>query len=225
VSIGEEPRVGAGSHGHHGVSARRRVLTSALLGLCVGGPAAVAVPWTLAPLAAWDVAALTYVCWIWLVVWRLDARQTAEHAEREDPTRAAADLILLIAAVVSLVAVGYVLVRASSAHGVSKAVHVAFGVASVVSSWAVLHTVFALRYARMYYTGADGGADFHESARPAYSDFAYLAFTVGMTFQVSDTELNSREFRATVLRHSLLSYLFGTVIVALTINIVAGLIH
>ena len=207
----------------HGLSARRRVLLSALAGICVGGPAALAVPWMLSPLVAWDVAALVYVSWIWFAVWKLDARQTGEKAEREDPTTAAADLILLTAAVASLVAVGFVLVRASAAHGILKALHIAFGVASVISSWAVVHTVFALRYAQIYYSSADGGADFHESARPAFSDFAYLAFTVGMTFQVSDTELNSKEFRATVLRHSLLSYLFGTVIVALTINIVAGL--
>ena len=66
--------------------------------------------------------------------------------------------------------------------------------------------------------------NFHESARPSFSDFAYLAFTVGMTFQVSDTEVTSKDFRAAILRHSLLSYLFGTVIVALTINIVGGLV-
>jgi uncharacterized membrane protein len=207
----------------HGISSRRRVLVSALVGIGVGVPTALVLPWWLAPLVAWDVAALTYVCWIWLAVWKLDARQTAAHAEREDPTRAAADLILLIAALVSLVAVGYVLTRAASASGAAKDVQAAFGVASVVSSWAVVHTVYALRYARMYYTGTDGGADFHEEDKPAFSDFAYLAFTVGMTFQVSDTELNTKDFRRTVLRHSLLSYLFGTVIVALTINIVAGL--
>jgi uncharacterized membrane protein len=222
VSV-EESRSAGRSSGHHGVSARRRVLISALVGICVGAPAALIVPWVLSPLVAWDVAALVYVCWIWFVVWRLDARGTADHAQQEDPTTAAADLILLIAAVASLVAVGFLLIRASSAHGLVKALHVAFGVASVISSWVVLHTVFALRYARIYYSGADGGADFHESARPAFSDFAYLAFTVGMTFQVSDTELTSKGFRATVLRHSLLSYLFGTVIVALTINIVAGI--
>jgi uncharacterized membrane protein len=201
------------------------VLTSALVGVCAGGPVASVLPWVLSLLVAWDVAAVTYVCWIWIKVWKLDARQTAEKAEREDPTTAAADLILLTAAVVSLVAVGFVLVSASSAHGVAKGLHVAFGVASVMSSWAVVHTVFALRYARLYYTGADGGVDFHEAARPAFSDFAYLAFTVGMTFQVSDTELNSKDYRATVLRHSLLSYMFGTVIVALTINIVGNLSH
>ena len=207
------------------MSARRRVLLSALAGLGLGALAGIRIPWTLTPLVAWDAAAVVYVCWIWLVVWKLDAGQTAIHAEREDPTRAAADVILLTAAVASLIAVGYVLVRASSAHGLAKAFHVAFGVASVISSWAVVHTVFALRYARLYYTGPDGGADFHGDEPPTFSDFAYLAFTVAMTFQVSDTELNTRVFRATALRHSLLSYLFGTVVVALTINIVAGLSH
>ena len=92
-----------------------------------------------------------------------------------------------------------------------------------MASWAVIHTVFALRYARIYYTGPDGGANFHQEEPPCYSDFAYLAFTIGMTYQVSDTELNTKGFRRNVLRHSLLSYLFGTVIVALTINLVAGL--
>jgi len=201
------------------------VLLSALAGACVGGLAGIRIPWLLTPLVAWDVAALVYVCWIWRADGKLDARQTATHAEQEDPTRAAADLILLTAAVVSLVAVGYVLVRASDAHGVAKGMHVAFGVASVIASWAVVHTVFALRYARIYYAGRDGGADFHDDEPPCFSDFAYLAFTIGMTFQVSDTELNSKAFRATVLRHGLLSYLFGTAIVALTINIVAGLSH
>ncbi len=207
----------------HGVSARRKVLFAVLLGVVVAAVSAIFVPWALTPLVAWDTAAVAYVCSTWVGVWKLDGAATATHAEREDPTRPAADLILLSAAVVSLVAVGYVLLLASSAHGFAKVLHVAFGVGSVVSSWAVVHTVFALRYARIYYSGPDGGADFHDREPPCFSDFAYLAFTVGMTFQVSDTELNSKEFRRAALRHSLLSYLFGTVIVALTINIVAGL--
>jgi uncharacterized membrane protein len=179
--------------------------------------------WELAPLVGWDVAAMTFVSWIWSSIWKFDARQTARHAEREDPTRAAADALLLSAAVASLAAVAYVIVQAGSGGGWREGLQVTFGIASVVLSWTVIHTVFTLRYARMYYSGGDDGVDFHEDAKPRFSDFAYLAFTVGMTFQVSDTELNTSAFRATVLRHALLSYLFGTVIVALTINLVAGL--
>ena len=100
---------------------------------------------------------------------------------------------------------------------------VGLSLASVVLSWAVVHTVFTLRYARLYYWGPDGGVDFNDDAKPRYSDFAYLAFTIGMTFQVSDTALSANEIRRTTLRHALLSYLFGTGILATAINLVASL--
>lgn len=87
----------------------------------------------------------------------------------------------------------------------------------------MVHTVFALRYAGLYYSGPDGGVNFNDNEKPAYADFAYLAFTIGMTYQVSDTALTTRAVRHTALRHALLSYLLGTVIIAATINLAAGL--
>jgi uncharacterized membrane protein len=222
--MASQPQTGSpGRRGRHGVSARRRTVISALVGLAGGAVAYLALPPASIPLLAWDLAAVTYVCWVWISVWKFDPRQTAAHAVREDPTRATADIMVLCAAVVSLVAVGYVLARASSLTGLGKGLNVGFGVASVIASWTIVHTVFALKYARRYYAGTAGGVDFHEDERPCFSDFAYLAFTVGMTFQVSDSELNSKGFRKTVLVHSLLSYLFGTFIVALAINVIAGL--
>ena len=181
--------------------------------------------WEFAPLVAWDVAALLYALLTWRGMWGLDARQTAREAVREDSTRVGADLVLLVAAVASLIAVGIVIGHAGPGGGVSRWLEVGLSIASVVVSWSVVHTIYTLRYARLYYSGPDGGADFHSESAPCFADFAYLAFTVGMTFQVSDTELNSSAFRRCVLRHALLSYLFGTVIVALTINFVAGLSH
>lgn len=83
--------------------------------------------------------------------------------------------------------------------------------------------MFTLRYALLYYRGRDGGVDFNQDDPPRYTDFAYLAFTVGMTFQVSDTDLKTHTIRATALRHALLSYLLGSVILATTINLVAGI--
>jgi Protein of unknown function (DUF1345) len=74
----------------------------------------------------------------------------------------------------------------------------------VIVSWAVVHTTYALKYARLYYLGANGGIDFHDRDEPSYKDFAYLAFTVGMTFQVSDSEINARDIRATLLKQALL---------------------
>jgi uncharacterized membrane protein len=98
-------------------------------------------------------------------------------------------------------------------------------VASVALSWTVVQTLFTLHYARLYYTHPAGGIDFNQEAPPRYADFAYLAFTVGMTFQVSDTALGSSALRAATLRQALLSYLLGAVILATTINLVAGLLR
>ena len=219
--VATSPRaVAGGTRGPQGVSARRKVLVAAGCGLVAGGTSALFLAWELCPLVGWDVAALIYLVWVWRQIWPLDATQTARHAEREDPTKAAADLMLIIAALVSLLAVGVVLITADSSK---SGVEIAFGVASVVVSWAIIHTIFTIRYADLYYGGADGGLDFHDEKQPRFVDFAYLAFTVGMTFQVSDTEVNASGIRAQVLRHALLSYLFGTVIVALTINLIAGL--
>ena len=124
---------------------------------------------------------------------------------------------------VSLGAIGVSLIAANSGNSVDKALAPALAVVSVGLSWLLIHTLFTLRYARLYYTEPDGGIDFNMKQPPHYVDFAYLAFTVGMTFQVSDTNLHSREIRTAVLKHMLLSYLFGSVILATTVNLVAGL--
>src|SRR4029450_6655518 len=98
-------------------------------------------------------------------------------------------------------------------------------VASVALSWTVVQTLFTLHYARLYYTHPAGGIDFNQEAPPRYAAFAYLAFTAGMTFQVSDPTLGSSALRAATLRQALLSYLLGAVILATTINLVAGLLR
>jgi uncharacterized membrane protein len=98
-------------------------------------------------------------------------------------------------------------------------------VVSVALSWGLIHTLFTLRYASLYYWDQEGGIDFNQDEPPRYSDFAYLAFTLGMTFQVSDTNLQSNDIRATALRHGLLSYVFGSVILATLINLIVGLSH
>jgi uncharacterized membrane protein len=207
-----------------GLSARR-VVVAAAVGVPVGAVAAVLTAWQAAVLLGWTVAVATYLGRLWPRLWRQDATSTAAHATREDGSRVTADLVLLATCLGSLVAVGLLLVETSSVHGATRGVFTAVGVVSVVLSWALVHTIFALRYARLYYDGAPGGIDFHDDEPPNYHDFAYLAFTVGMTYQVSDTEVNDRVVRATLLRHALLSFLFGTAIIALTINIVAGLRH
>jgi uncharacterized membrane protein len=179
--------------------------------------------WYVAAEVGWDAAALTYLALTLPAVWRLDSDHTAHRASSEDPTHAATDLVLLFASVVSLGALGVVLVRAGDTHGATELILTVLGVFSVVVSWTVVHVTYMLRYARLYYSDPVGGVSFNQDDPPCYSDFAYLAFTIGMTFQVSDTSLASRPMRATALKQALLSYLFGTVILATTINFVAGL--
>jgi uncharacterized membrane protein len=207
-----------------GISARRRVLLSLAPGVVaalIAGLTTGQVP--AAVLGGWDVAAAVFVAWTWRTLWRLDQPGSARQAERQDPTQGLADLVLLSAAVISLGAVGVVLVTGQGAKGGPAVTTLALAAVTVVASWSVVHTVYALKFARLYYAGDHGGIDFHGDEPPTYKDFAYLAFTVGMTFQVSDTEINSRDIRATVLRQALLAYLFGAVILAATINLLSGL--
>jgi uncharacterized membrane protein len=204
------------------VVARTQVLLSLLVGVLAALPVA-GGKLSLYPLVAWDIACLVYLTWVWRTIWGRDAEETAGLAVYEDPTRATADLVALTAALVSLVAVGFVLGQASSSKGSAKVLLALLGVASIALSWAVVHTVHTLRYARLYYTGVDGGVDFNEDDPPCYVDFAYLAFTIGMTFQVSDTAITTKEIRKTALLHAWLSYLFGAGILATTINLIANL--
>ncbi|MFF5173410.1 DUF1345 domain-containing protein [Micromonospora sp. NPDC000089] len=179
----------------------------------------------LGPLGGWDVAAAVWLAMVWRTLWPADADRTARLAKHEDPNRAVRDVLLLAACLASLLAVAVVLITAHDRKPGSAAdLYAAFGALSVLLSWSVVHTVFTTRYARLYY-GDGGGVDFHQEARPCYADFAYLAFTVGATFQVSDTDLTSAPIRRAVLRHALLSYLFGAIIIAATVNLLAGLAH
>jgi uncharacterized membrane protein len=192
----------------------------------VGGAVAavVTVPQA-AILIGWDVAAGVLIGWIWMAVLGLNPEETSTHARAEDPSVRMSEFIVLISGIALLAAVGLVLIQAASAVGTHKAYLIALGVLSVALSWALVHTVFTLRYARSYYSAPIGGVDFNESDPPTYLDFAYLALTIGMTFQVSDTNLTSKRIRRIALAHALLSYLFGAVMVALVINVVASLLH
>ncbi len=201
----------------------RQLTVMGLVGLLSGGLFGLLVSPALGPLVGWDSAALTWLGLLWHRLWRLDAADTARLAMREDPNRAVRDFLLLAACLVSLVAVGVLLTAVHPHPGLPLDTNAGLGVLSVVLSWFVVHTVFTTRYARLYYGGEPGGVEFHQDQPPCYTDFAYLAFTVGATFQVSDTNLSDTELRRTVLLHSLLSYLFGAVIIAATVNLLAGL--
>jgi uncharacterized membrane protein len=207
----------------HRISARTQLLVSAAAGIVAGTPIGLLTEASATPLIAWDIAVAVYMAWVWATVWPMEPERTERLAEHQDPTRAVSDAVLLGAALVSLAAVGILIERASHAKGATQLALVLLALLSVALSWAVVHTVFTLRYAKLYYTDPNGGIDFNQDEPPDYRDFAYLSFGVGMTFQVADTDLQDKEIRRTVLHHSLLSYVFGTGVLAATVNVVASL--
>jgi uncharacterized membrane protein len=202
----------------------KRLLLCVAVGVVAAAAGAIALPWQTGPLLFWIVTAAIWTTTVWLSVLPLDAASATRHATREDPHGATANTLLVAASVAALGAVILGVLKASQSTGVDRLVLLGAGVAAIVCSWGVVHTVFTLRYADLYYRGVDGGVDFNEDDKPVYADFAYLAFTIGMTYQVSDTDLTNKAIRHTALRHALLSYLLGTVIIAATINLAAGLV-
>lgn len=200
-----------------------RVILSAAVGIIAGAAAAWFTPWQVSSLLAWDAGAAIFCTWVWVAVRGADAATTQRIATREDDSRHAADAVLIASSVASLLGVGLALLQASAESGTARALTTGVAVMTVVLSWLAVQAVFTFRYAHLYYL--DGGIDFHNERAPDYGDFAYVAFTLGMTYQVSDTDLTSRKIRTTALRQALLSYLFGISVVAITINAVAGLLH
>jgi uncharacterized membrane protein len=211
-----------GVKGSH-ISAGRRVLLAFAAGVLAFGIASLLMPWQVATLIGWSVSAATFVASVWLSVGPMDGAATAEFAMIEDDSRAGAELVLIIASAASLLGVGLTLLKASGESGAARAFITGIATVSVILSWGAVHTVFMLRYARLYFANG-GGNDFNDEQTPTYLEFAYVAFTIGMTYQVSDTAVSVKGIRSTAFRHALLSYVFGTGVVAMLINVVAGLL-
>ena len=200
-----------------------RFVAMLVAGVVVGGIVAALGGGALSVVLGWAAASLVYVTWVWLVIARMSPEETASHALREDPVRRVAELLILVASLASLAAVAMLLVEARSASETRGGVLAAVALGSVALSWLLIHTLFTLRYTNQYYSDEPGGIDFNTDEPPRYVDFAYVAFSLGMTFQISDTNLLTSAFRATALKHALLSYVFGTIVVATTINLAVNL--
>ncbi len=206
------------------MSGLTRLVIAAGVGAATIAVLSILMPWQLTALGAWDAAAVTHLVLVWGSIVRRRGQSTQSLATSEDDSRAASSLILLLASSASLIGVFLGVVKANQESGYKTAVLTVVAVLSVVLSWATVHTVYTLRYAHLYYRDEPGGIDFNETRPPDYNDFAYLAFTVGMTYQVSDTNVSDRTIRRTITRHAMLSFLFGTVIIGLTINVIGGFI-
>ena len=213
------------------------------LALVVGAGAALLAPHVLGPLArvvvGWVGFAATDLALILLGMWQADTDDIRRVASSQDLPRTQAFVLVVGAALASL---GAVVGLMGSLKGISRdlrALHVVLSIAAVVLAWALVHLVFTLRYAHAYYnadeeTGQDtGGLVFPDDQgneggpklMPNYVDFAYFAFIIGMTAQTADIGIGNRALRRVSLLHSLISFVFNTAIVALTIGSIGGLLN
>ncbi|MGW2824510.1 DUF1345 domain-containing protein [Streptomyces sp. NPDC001443] len=200
------------------LSAIPRLACAGLVGAVVGAAVAVPTDVPLGVLAGIAATEAFFVVTGWIVLWPMDATATHRHARREDLRPVAEELAVIGAAVCGLVGIVVLLL------GNSDPAHAATALLGVFAAWSALHLMYATRYAYLYYPQSTGGIDFNSTEPPAYRDFIYFSYNLGMTYQVSDTGVSSTRIRAMVLRHCLLSYVFGTSILASAINLFVGIV-
>ncbi|HEX4084216.1 MAG TPA: DUF1345 domain-containing protein [Chthoniobacteraceae bacterium] len=179
-------------------------------------------------IAAWDGFALVLLALVWAGMCAADISHMRARAREQDVSRFVVFIFTITAACLSIFAVVALLSAAKQSSHVG--LHAALSVVAVASSWTLVHTVFALRYAHAYYDEGEtpekpaAGLEFPNDDAPNYFDFAYFSFVIGMTCQVSDVQISAKGLRGTALIHGTLSFCFNTVILALTINTISGLL-
>ncbi len=196
------------------------------------GLATLALPlpmvWQFRGLLGWSVGVMVYLALAWWLCERFDASRTRLRAQAQDEPSIVLFLLMLLATMASVTAITVMLQQSRNLSGTERTLHVALSVVALIVSWLFIQTIFAFHYAHRYYHEAkrnepDGpGLQFPGGLDPDYFDFLYYAHVVGMTSQVSDVQVTSREMRRLTLAHSLLSFGFNMLILALSINVVAG---
>jgi uncharacterized membrane protein len=178
-------------------------------------------------MTGWDTFCIGMITMSWITFFITNSRQIREQSKIQDPKRSVVFIIILVSTLASFLAVLLLIISRKSAEGGAWRLTVA--IAGMLFSWFLIHTIFALRYAHIYYGDHEtkpnthaGGLSFPGDTKPEYLDFAYFSFVLGMTFQVSDVQITSSRFRNLALLHGLLSFGFNTIMIALTINLIAG---
>jgi uncharacterized membrane protein len=213
-------------------SVRPRLLLSALTALLT----AFLIPsWFHLPtrtLCIWDAGMFCFLFLSWALMLKTTPEAMSRNAKFQDDGRAVILSLITAAAFASLLAIGFILHDTKGLSTGLLSLHVVLSILTIVGSWLLVHTIFASHYAKDYYQDDPstpelddrGGLDFPDCIQPDYWDFLYFSFVIGMTSQVSDVQILSRRLRRLALFHGVLSFFFNTAIVAMSINIIAGLI-
>ncbi len=182
--------------------------------------------WKLNAIILWDVFAITHITSSWIVFFTRPVDDIVHQANKEDGSRLLVMVSILVSSFAGMFTV-LLLMISSPDSSLPEVVSVLLSVIGMMASWTLLHTIFTFHYAHLYYFRDEdksaAALGFPKEKKPDYLDFAYFAFVIGMTFQVSDVEINSRVTRRTALAHGLLAFALNTFVVALTINLIAGL--
>ena len=185
-------------------------------------------------MSAWVCFSLVMLSLSWITMFTAHPREITHIAQKQDFSRTLIFLIIVVSSFVSLVTIVLLLRDLPNPGERGYFYNVLLSLTSVGTSWLLIHTIFTTHYAHLFYAGKTqesivkahkGGLEFPNEKAPDYFDFAYFSFVIGMTFQVSDVQVSSGIIRRLVLLHGLISFLFNTIIVALSINIIAGLIQ
>ena len=203
------------------LSAHLRLAIAVAVGVVAGGMASLALDGLLAVLVGACGVSLAYVVLAVSVLWPMDAARTRSNSVREDFQPLVQEATVVALSLVNLLTIMVILVRGGTETRTTGAV---LGLLGILLTWAMLHLMYGARYAHEYYRHPQGGIDFNDDEPPRYVDFLYFSFNLGMTFQVSDNNVVTTGLRAIILRHCLLSYIFSTVILAATVNVVLGVL-
>ncbi len=214
------------------IDSQRRVIASLLVAAITFAVLYGHTAFTTQIVATWDLFATTSLLLTWLVISTQDPYEVRRSAPLQDTSRTVIFATVVFAATASLFAVFILLGDSKNLPPTSFAIHVALSVAAIILSWALVHTLFTLRYAHHYYIDAhkvnrdevEGGLIFPGDENPDYADFAYFSFIIGMTCQVSDVQISSKPMRRLATVHGLIAFIFNTAILALFVNIVASLV-
>jgi len=182
-------------------------------------------------LLAWNAGVILFIVLILVMMARSDATNIRDHSSAEEEGRFTVLTLVIAAASMVLIAIGVEIFKSKEMQGASRALRLALTFVTVINSWLFVHIVFAIYYAHEYHAmiksrhkGARGGLDFPGESMPDYWDFMYFAFTIGMTAQTSDVVVTSRLMRRLVIVHGLVSFIFTTAVIALTVNLGAQLV-
>jgi len=183
-------------------------------------------------IVTWTGFAVILTSLSWSTILSVHPLEMKKIAKIQDSNRTLIFVFVLTAALVCLFVVILLLKSTKNMSGLPLTLHILLSIGAVMSSWALVHTLFVFRYAHLFYESTPKGKstskyleglEFPKEHEPDYLDFSYFSFVIGMTFQVSDVEISSKRIRRLALIHSLISFAFNTVIVALSINVISGM--